>query len=1111
MHLLVREVRELDEGAPAVDLGQPPADLLVLSFSDSDLGALAHAWDRRDDREATLRLANLGRLLHPMSVDLYAEQTVAGSRCVLVRLLGGLEYWRYGAEELAATCRREGIPLVLLPGDGGEDARLAALSTAPPDMVARLDGFLRHGGPDNLSSALRLLLHLAGRRADDGALPAPMPPAGVYRSVPAAGRPRATILFYRSHLMAGDVAAVDALDAALSARGLAPEALFVSSLKEPPAAGFVTQRLREEPPAVLLNATFFSARREEGGGSPLDAADVPVLQLLQPGSAEAAWAGSRRGLSQGDLAMQVVLPELDGRLLTTAISFKEQADTEGVQHASNMPFAEGIALAADRAKGWVRLRQAAPAGRRVAILLSDYPGLGGQVAHAVGLDGFASLEAILGALAAAGYATGQTLEREELVAGLCQAPPSPVLPVAQYRRLFETLPAPLRDAVTEAWGEPEADPAVRDGCFTLRHLRLGHLLVAVQPERGARLDRKSGYHDPDTPPRHGYLATYLWLREAERVHALLHLGTHGTLEWLPGRAAALSGDCAPAALLRGLPVIYPFIVNNPGEAAAAKRRLGAVTIGHLTPPMRVAGSHGAALELERLIDDYAAADGLDRRRGRMLRTEILARAEATGLLAESGVRRGGEDALDDEEALARLDAYLCDVKDLMIRDGLHVFGRPPGARAELLAALAGTSGLPGPVIEARLDESPAAEMRSLLAALDGRMVPPGPAGAPTRGRADVLPTGRNLFTADPRAVPTRAAIVLAEKAAAALLERHRQEQGDWLRRLVIDLWGSASLRTGGESFGLALLLMGVRPVWDEGSNRVRGVEIIPLAALDRPRVDVTLRISGVFRDNFPQQIALFDQAVRAVAERDEGEEWNGLAEARRKGRDLGRIFGAAPGQYGAGTEEHLARGLWQDRAELGRLYLAASAHSYGREGSGAADPAAFADQVAAAQALLHVQDHAETDLLDSPDVAAHEGGFAAAAALLGAEPALYHGDSTRPDAPRIRSVAEEVARVVRGRAANPRWIAGMMRHGYRGAGEIARAADALCAFAATLPDRFDAQFELLFEATLGNAEVEAFLSAANPDARAAMAARFEEARRAGLWRTGRNDLGSRPG
>jgi cobaltochelatase CobN len=1117
MHLLVKERRGLDETEGAEDLGQSPGDLVLLSFFDADLGAAAEAWRRWDVELAghapRLRLASLARLKHPMSADLYLEQVAAHAKAVVARVHGGLDYWAYGAEELSALCRAKRIPLALVAGegDGRLDERLAALSTAPEAALVALDGYLREGGVANLGGALRLAASLAGLCPPPADAPEPTPEAGLFRAAPDDGRPLASLVFYRSHFLSGDVAPVEALAEALAARGLRTEALYVSSLKAPMPARFVAERLAQTRPSVVVNLTGFSARGPEG--SPLDAAGAPVLQVALAGSPEEGWRASSRGLSPADLAMQVALPELDGRLFTTAIAFKASSETQAeleYERVAFRPEPAQVALAADRAAGWARLATTPRAERRLAVVLSDYPGAqaqAGQVGHAIGLDTFASLDAICAQLRDAGYC----LEDAALSARLRDLAAEPILSLADYAALFAELPVALRAAVTGAWGVPEADPLVRDGAFHLPVIRTGALTVLVQPDRGAVAQRKAAYHDADLPPRHAYVAAYLWLRRRLDVHAMVHLGAHGTLEWLPGKALAPSPDCAPAALIGGLPVVYPYIVNNPGEAAAAKRRLGAVTLGHLTPPLRSAGLHGAVAEVERLIDDYAAADGMDRRRTALLRREILERAGAAGLLAESGA----DPAADEDDALARLDAYLCDVKDLQIRDGLHVFGRPPSAEARvtLLDAIRAAAPDADPAaIGAALDASPAAERAALLAALDGGFVPPGSAGAPSRGRPDVLPTGRNLYAIDPRATPTRAAMTLARKAAEALLQRHLEQHGDWPRRLVLDLWGGPTLRTGGEDLALALILLGVEPVWDQGSNRVNGVEIVPLATLGRPRVDVTLRISGLFRDAFETQVALFDLAVRSVAARDEPTEDNPLAAAVAglAGEALraatARIYGPAPAAYGAGVEDMLTRTLDVDRAAVGQAYLAAGAHAYGQGLDGRRDLTGFTARVEGADGLVHAQDHAEIDLLDGIDFAAAEGGFAAAADSLGASPALHHLDTSRPEAPRVRSLSEEVARVVRGRAANPAWIAGMMRHGYRGAAEIARTVEALYGFAATTGERFDRQFDLLFAATLADPAVDAFLAEANPAARSAMAARLRSAQAQDLWRTRRNDV-----
>ncbi len=1025
MHLLVRERISIDEEEGAVDLDLAPADLVFLSFSDGDLAAIEAAGRRTGMAVAS---ANLARLAHPMSVDLFIERTVPGSGAVVVRLLGGLDRWRYGAEELLQACRKTGVPLAIVRGEGSTDPRLAALSTVEPAALARLEAMLREGGPENASRAVRLGAAIGGRHPPfrDEALVLPAFGShdfGIRCAHPTA---QAVLVFYRSHLHAADIAPLTAVARTLAERDIAVRGVFVDSLKATATAVYIAELLRASSPDIILNATGFASRGTDGI-SPLDAACCPVLQLTLTGSDEAAWRASPRGLAPADLAMMVVLPELDGRLATPLLGCKAETP-EGRRFVAVAGGAEAVA---DRAAGWIRLRQASAADRRIAIILSDYPGAAGTSharGYAVGLDTFASLSVILALLANAGYAT--------------------------ERRSADALAQALRGA---APGET---------------LRLGNILVGLQPARDDGMtDRRASYHDAATPPSAAYLAFYQDLSRAFGAHAILHLGTHGTLEWLPGKAAGLSADCLPTSLTGGLPVIYPFIVSNPGEAAVAKRRLGAVTIGHLTPPLVRAALAGDSREVEILLDEYAEADGLDRKRAALLRRRILERAGASGLLAEAGATADGE-----ADALTRLDNHLCDVKELRIGDGLHVFGTPPHARAALLASL-------GAEYARALDACAPAEAAALLAALDGCFVPPGPAGSPSRGRTDVLPTGRNLAGIDPRQAPTPSAFTLARRTADLLLRRHEQEYGEPLAHLVLDLWGSATLRTGGEDLALAFVLLGVEPAHDE-AGRLAGVSVLSIAELGRPRCDVTLRISGVFRDNFAGQIALFDRAVRLVAARGVEGADNPLAAASGP-----RVFGPAPGGYGVAAEAWVASSAWS--------------YGAGDDATPAAD--ALAARVRAADAFLHHQDHAGTDILDGPEHAAHEGGFARAAREAGQAPAIYHADIAG-DAPRIRLAREEIARVVRGRLANPQWLAGMRRHGMRGASEMARGVEALASFARLLPNRFDAQFDLVHAALLADEANARFLDDANPAAHEAIVRTLAAMRTEGRWHPRRNDL-----
>jgi cobaltochelatase CobN len=1087
MHLVRTDQRSLDETAQAVDLEQSPADIVALSFADSDLSLLANA---HAAGHPSLRLAPLALLKHPFSVDLYVEKVCARARFVLVRLLGGMDYWRYGVEELAAAARKRGFSFAVVPGDHMEDARLDAASTLPPDELRQIWDYFREGGPENISACIDFI---ATKISGDGAAatPRPVAPLGLFAPgcVPApADAPTALVLFYRSAYLAGDDAPIRALAEALARENFRVVSCFVSSLKDPAACAPLAERLAVEKPDVILNATAFSARLD--GGAVLDAADAPVFQVILSGAQVEQWRESRRGLSAADLAMNVVLPEVDGRIVTRAISFKraqDRADALEYAPARHEPDASRVGFVAALAARWARLRRLGNDEKKLALILSDYPAKGGRAGYAVGLDTQASARAIVARLVADGYDAAATPEK--LLEALQSAPLAACLSLRAYRAFLAGLPPDFVAALDACWGAPESDSSVRDGAFVFRFRRFGKIVVAFQPDRGSSENRKADYHDMALPPRHAFLAFYLWLREREKIDALIHCGAHGSLEWLPGKSVALAEDCAPEIALGPIPLVYPFIVNNPGEAAQAKRRSAAVIVSHLSPPLVKAGAHGALAELESLFDEYAQAQGLDPRRATMLAELILQRAETAGLLRECGAGEG-------EDALIQLDAWLCDLKEMRINDGLHVFGRSPeGAlREEML------SGYEASDLAERLDACGTAEMDALVHALKGGFVAPSPSGAPGRGRRDVLPTGRNLFSVDPRAIPTRTAWEIGQKLASEVIERYLQDHGDWPRRIVLDLWGSASMRTGGDDLAQAFALLGARPLWDAASTRMSGFEILSLAQLGRPRVDVTLRISGLFRDVFPQQIEAFDSAVRALAQLDESSEENPLAgEAEPR-----RVFGAAPGAYGVDLSGAFAGAQWRDRAELAQKYLAANAQSYGRDGAPLAGDGDFAARIRAADAFVHVQDLAGQDILNADSFATHEGGFAAAAEFLGAAPSLYHVDATRAEATKVRSLEEEISRVVHARATNPRWLEGMMRHGANGAAEIAEMVDNLFAFAA-LTDAVKARhFDLLFDAVCGDEAVRTFLERENPRAAMSIAEKFSEAERRGLWQSRRN-------
>lgn len=1211
MHLVAGETERIDDGAAAVDLGQSPGDIVLISSADSELAAFAAAVRRSPDGPS-LRLVNFMRLGHPYSVDLYAEKTLAAAKLVVLRLIGGAGYWPYGLDVLRALARGGGPKLIVVPADARWDDSLAAWSTVgEADCRAFWDAAVA-GGPANSDRALALLRHVVGH----GERPSPaepLPVAGIhYESATIGNRPLAVIVFYRALLEGGSIEPVDVLAAALEAKGLAVRAIYVTSPKNGEAAAFLAERMRETPPAVVINGTAFalSAPGRRAAPTVLDTPGRPVLQVVFAGTTREAWAQSARGLSPRDMIMTVVLPEVDGRILTRAVSFKEELPPDPLVDSRIVAYRadhERIAFVAAQAAALVDLGEARPKTRRIAIILSNYPGRDGRFGNAVGLDTGESCVRIVDALAGEGYdVAGVPRDVARLMAMLSEAErgsrgergtgEAAFLPLADYLAFHDALPAALRQQLAEHWGAPEADPFLADGGFKLALLRFGNLVVGVQPTRGHGLDPKASYHDPNLPPPHHYLAFYAWLRTAFRAEALVQLGKHGNLEWLPGKAVGLSADCWPEAVLGPVPLVYPFIVNDPGEGAQAKRRSAAVIIDHLMPPLARAEAHGPFAELETLIDEYHLALGADPRRRDDLERDILDRAARHGIDRDLSI--GGADT---GEALRAIDAHLCDIKEMQIRDGLHLLGASPAAsaRIETLAAIARiprTGGRPsdaslvraiaddlglagfdpllpdraapwtGPKPESlaapddapwrtesdtaerletlarrciedalagtlpqetggaaravldfvvselvpALDRSGADEMSGLLAALDGRFVPPGPAGSPSRGRPDALPTGRNFYTVDTRAVPTEAAWRIGRKAAEALVMRYLQDEGEWPRSVALTVWGTSNMRTGGDEIAEVLALIGAEPVWETGTGRVTGFRVLTLAELKRPRVDVTLRISGLFRDAFPEQIDLIDSAIRAVAARDEPDDANPLAAARRNGEAAARIFGAAPGAYGTGIEAMMALGAWNGRGDLAEVFLGASSHAYGGGQDGADAGEALRARLGGIDLVVQNQDNREHDILDSDEYHQHQGGLALAAEhLSGAAPRLYHGDHALTEQPVIRPLTEEIGRVVRGRATNPKWIAGVMRHGFRGAAEMAATVDYLAGFAATTHAVGDHHFDALFDAYLADERVADFIAEANPAAFAAMLRRFEDCLARGLWSPRRNSTARR--
>lgn len=1242
-----------DDAEPFAAVAQDPADLVLLTAADTEVLTWSATAQRLPEGFPSVRALNLDRLRDRRVFDAYLDDVLQDSQVIVVRVLGGLGYWREQLEAIRLLALAHDVALVCLPGDSRPDPDLAALGTVALPVADRVFRYCIEGGIGNAAAMLRFLSDtLLGTSFGCEPVTA-VPECGIYhpdhdgfldrdgweKRVRKEGRPTAALVFYRAHWVTGNLAPVDSLVRALEARGFNALAVFGPSVQAVLEGGWLGTDLD-----VVVTTTSFSTAA--GDRSPLLALDVPVLQAVFCSSSENVWAANIAGLSPRDIAMNVALPEFDGRIITTAVSFKDTVTHDPLLQTDIVryrPRADRVEHVADLARNWARLRHVPNAEKKVAILLANYPSKNARVGNAVGLDTPASLYALLLALEDVGYDTGphvpadgQALIEEVIAASIQDAEFATAdahtgspgwVTAAEFDAWLAQSPAQARRQMQDRWGGPTDSPQFHDGGFPIPGLLLGNIFIGVQPARGYDQDPSAVYHSPDLPPPPYYLAFYRWVRDGFGAHAVIHLGKHGNLEWLPGKGSALSADCFPEVVLQDLPNVYPYIINNPGEGTQAKRRSAAVVVDHLIPPMTRAGTYGELRQLEHLLDEYYTVQSLDPSKAPLV-------LEAIGrLVHESQLYRDldcpGPPQPDQLPGfLSRVDGYLCEIKEAQIRDGLHVLGTLPtgdqlvdlllalvqldnGQVWSLPRAVAADLGLDYASLTADLAASPPPsicnlqlairnlqsepvtlrtcgdaveaihslcrqlvrcclssgspeeatrpshkdyklqitncklqiertlgflwgtvwprlqlcrqEIDHVLAAMDGRFVPPGPSGAPTRGTADVLPTGRNFYSLDVRAVPTPTAWRVGRAAANALLERHRQRTGSYPESVALVVWGTSNMRTQGDDIAEILALLGVRPRWDDANRRVTGIEIIPLTELGRPRIDVTVRISGLFRDAFPNLVRLLNEAVAAVARLEEPLDRNFVRAhvardtallSRGAGADAPlsveeaarlaglRVFGSKPGAYGAGLLPLIDGRNWQTADDLAEVYLAWSSFAYdgGAEGDGREERTAFRLRLAQTDVVAQNQDNREHDIFDSDDYFQFHGGLVAAVrSVAGKAPEAYLGDTSRPDAVRARTLREEACRVFRSRVVNPRWLAGVMRHGYKGAVEMAATVDYLFGYDATAEVLDDWMYERLAEAYLFDEPVRDFLRRANPWAERAMIERLLEAAERGLW------------
>ncbi|BBA80086.1 cobaltochelatase [cyanobacterium endosymbiont of Rhopalodia gibberula] len=1210
---------------------QNPAPIIFLSAADTDIQTLAYAINHLPPNFPAIRAVNLLQLQQQLSIDSYADTVLSQAKVIVLRLLGGRSYWSYGLEVVKEIAISLKIHLFILPGDDHPDPDLMSHSTVSLSHSNQLWRYLTEGGIENWVNALKFICDIYQKTSYHPLTPQPVPKFGLYSwqfpdKTSLSSYPNLVLLFYRSNYLAGNLLVINNLCQALAERGLHPWPIFVSSLRDLEVQGKIIdyfKQFKNNPIQLILNTTSFSLAKINYDLENIDNLNfwknlnLPVLQVILSGGTFEQWQSSYQGLNPRDVAMNVALPEMDGKIITRAVSFKsvqawnKDLETDVVIYR---PVDDRINFVADLTQNWIRLKTTPIAERKIALILANYPNKDGRIANGVGLDTPASCIETLKALKKAGYQvtdipeTGDKLI-EWLTAGITNDPEGKELrPIYQslsqsdYCTYFETLPHPIQTQIEQRWKTLYQSQSISS--FHIPGIQLGNIFVGIQPSRGYDLDPSLNYHAPDLEPTPHYLAYYHWLKHHFNASAIIHFGKHGNLEWLPGKSLALSANCYPEITLGTLPNFYPFIVNDPGEGSQAKRRSQAVILDHLTPPLTRAELYGDLEKLETLIDEYYEAQTLDPSRLKIISDRITQLINETHLNQDLGIDLTTNTL---SQFLTLADGYLCELKEAQIRDGLHIFGQCPqhpqlteltlaiarfpdlnrlglttaiaqdlelnffplttspttpfysplfspsappnlclklkqcrttGQATEALETYAGEiiesliltpqMSIDCPLNATRTElqwiqthllpslHQTHQEITNLLKGLNGEYIPSGAAGAPTRGRTDVLPTGRNFYSVDIRAIPTETAYNVGRKAAEAVIERYTQENGEYPKTLAISIWGTSTMRTGGDDVAQVFALLGVQPIWDGLSRRVVGYEILSPSVLGRPRVDVTVRVSGFFRDSFPNLLQLMYNAVSKVSDLEEEKDINplaaqvkedrvfwekeGLTKDKAKLNAQYRIFSSKPGAYGAGLQGLIEAQNWKDDADLAKAYLNWSCYGYDKDGIGHGVPAVFEKRLKQLQIVLHNQDNREHDLLDSDDYYQFQGGLTVTVrALTNKNPETYFGDNSIPSNPKVRLLKEEIARVYRSRVINPKWIAGVMRHGYKGAFEMAATVDYLFAYDATARCVEDFMYEGVTQAYLLNETVQQFVYTKNPWALRDMAERLLEANLRGLW------------
>ena len=1209
---------------------QPSAPVLFLTSASTDITTLAKCLEKSEYSKwkKNLNALCLAYLNHHSQIDHYLSTTASNSKIIIVRLLGGRGHWSYGIDQLQDWQRQKKVrKLIFISGTIDNQEELHKSSSINRDLNKIIAELLREGGCKNYYTFLDLIDKLISNKAI------------IIKNIKKnktdlivkwdwknEDKPKVAIILYKSLLNSSDLEYPKKINSILRKHGLSPCSLFVENIREKIIQSKIQNIcIKNDVTAIITTTSFSSTKSQDFSAESIlwDKLNIPIFQLLSSTNSRKEWSISSLGLNPLDLTLQVVMPEIDGRIITRPCAFKT-IDTLNTNLSTNIyklkPDVRNLSWCIEFIKSWIKLARLENKDKKITIVLANYPIKNGRIANGVGLDTPNSILLLLNWLKQEGYSLGEKelpSNANSLMAQILKTrtndpesnykKPLDYIKLDNYENYWRSIPNKARKKIKKHWDDPyKAEDLEKEKGYAIHGITYGNISILLQPSRGYEIEDSSVVHSPDLPPPHRYIAQYLWMYKKFNSNAVIHFGKHGTLEWLPGKGIGLSNSCFPHLVLPPIPNIYPFIVNDPGEGSQAKRRSQAVIIDHLTPPLGRAGLYGELLEIENLIDEYYECSLLSSDRKELVKDKLMSKIKNQSL---TDIKFDSNYNDDDNTVnlINSVDTYLCEIKESQIRLGLHIYGklaeknnllqlilsiaRAPtkfgnGITQEIASLLSldidpwsdnlseklssndyeiiagyinekiinkrhlieyienqayyiieelyNNIYLPSlaknniskinhkllilldkvninktisyiqNIIIPKVVSSPNLEKQALISALEGKRVSSGPSGAPTRGKIEVLPTGRNFFSIDIRSLPTESSWDLGKRSAKRILDLYLMDNGEDLKHLAISIWATSTMRNGGEEVSQILALMGLQPIWDGPSRRIIDLEIIPLNILNRPRVDITIRISGLFRDAFPQLIKLIYKGQSILANINEPYDMNPYALLKKENKPISKIFGSAPGAYGAGLQELISYGKWEEKSDLVDSYINWSQWSYSGTTCPEKNKGLLIESLKKVQVVLHNQDNREHDLIDSDDYYQFHGGLSAAVEKYNKKPKILIADHSRHSRPVINELEKEIDKIVRSRLLNPKWIDEIKKHGYKGAFEISASLDYLFGYDATTGIVPDWIYSSYLETFIVNTQNKEFFIENNPWVLRDMAERLLEAFNRHIWKNASN-------